>query len=140
MDSKIIVTLFFLIIFSSCKSQEFKAKEEDSATINSKQEIIDDRENSKKYALCSCLFINGYNYKDDSKKDNSAYSYIAKGLKHPQFYSDLFNFTEKEIQKMNYKSFEGDKTVLKMVECIDFYTSSELEKFIISIENKNHNE
>lgn len=140
MESKITIIFLFITIFSSCKAQEFKAIEQSSDELYSKQEIIADRKNSKKYALCSCLKSQNFIYNDSTKIDHSTNVYKERGIKSIEFYRELSNFVKKEIKKMGYKSHEGDKVVLKMSECIDFYESKELEEYIMSIENKNYND
>lgn len=140
MDCKIVVFFFVFFAMLSCKPESKTSDTDSNTSIYTKEELLKDRENSKNYALCICLSLKGYSHVNELKKDNSAYSYISKGLKHPQFYSALSVFTKSEIKKYNYKSFEGEQTASKMTECIDFYNSQALENYIISIEKKDFNE
>lgn len=131
MESKLISLTFFIFIFISCKSQ--------NTSIYSNQEIIQDIENSKKYALCSCLKSQGFIYSDSLIKDHSTNVYLEKGLNHIDYYRELSSYTKEKVKEIEYKSFKGNGITLKMAECIDFYTSKELNEFILSIQNKNYN-
>jgi len=140
MESKLIIFIIFIVFSSSCKSQNIQGEVDVNTSIYSKEELKLDRINSKKYALCSCLKSQNFIYSDSLLNDHSTNVYVEKGLKHINFYKELSFFTKNKIEEINYKSFKGDKVTLKMAECVDFFTSKELEEFILSIENKNYNE
>jgi len=136
MSKQIIVIFLFSFLFFSCTTQQRSIKNE--MVIYSKKDLKKDYENSKNFALCACLKNNGFRYYHNKKTDQSTYVYIERGLKAIAYYRDLDSITKQYIANTNYKSFKGDKVVLKMAECVDFYNSKVLKKALRVLDAKDY--
>ncbi len=128
----VIILSFF---FYGCKAQSIKPQ--NTGAIYNKEELQKDRVNSKKYALCMCLRMNGFMTKDTTKRDDSPYVYFENGIRDVGFYKDLVVFTEKNAKQLGRKKHHTSTGIDK---CVDFFYSKKLEDYIIKIENKDYND